>query len=108
MTGSGCQTQNKHGLAAGAGTATASHWDREASGVTVSAQGSGRTTAQLQGPTSAAGIFAGWDKLDVDGDGDPNESPWHFGTEHGLPDALATEARTRRCSAATTTPTTTA
>ena len=85
VTGSGCQTQNKHGLAAGTGTATASHWDSEASGVTVSAQGRGRTTAQLQGPTSATGIFAGWDKLDVDGDGDPNESPWHFGRNTDYP-----------------------
>ena len=85
VTGSGCQTQNKHGLAAGAGTATASHWDREASGVTVSAQGSGRTTAQLQGPTSATGIFAAWANLDVDGDGDPHESPWDFGKSSHYP-----------------------
>ena len=85
VTGSGCQTRNKHGLAAGAGTATASHWDREASGVTTSAQGAGRATAQLKTPTSATGIFAGWDAVDVDGDGDPHESPWHFGTSAQYP-----------------------
>ena len=85
VTGSGCQTQNKHGLAAGTGTATASHWDRETSGVTTSAQGAGRTTAQLKTPTSATGIYAGWDAVDVDGDGVPHESPWHFGTNAQYP-----------------------
>ena len=80
-----CPTGNKHGLAGGSGTATASHWDREASGVAVSAQGGGRATAQLQTPTSATGIYAGWDRLDVDGDGDPSEAPWHFGTNSQYP-----------------------
>ena len=84
----GCATQNKSGLANDAGTATASHWDTAASGVAVSAQGTGRTTAQLQAPTGATGIFAGWADLDVDGDGDPSESPWDFGTSAQYP-ALA-------------------
>ena len=84
ITGS-CAATNKHGLAGYTGTATSSHWDRETSGVTTSDQGAGRTTAQLKTPTSATGIFAGWDALDVDGDGDPHESPWHFGTSSQYP-----------------------
>ena len=85
VTGS-CAASLKHGLAGGAtGTATASHWDREISSVTTSAQGAGRTTAQLQTPTSATGIYAGWADMDVDGDGNPHESPWHFGTSSHYP-----------------------
>ena len=84
ITGS-CAATNKHGLAGYTGTAASSHWDRETSGVTTSDQGAGRTTAQLQTPTSATGIFAGWADLDVDGDGDPHESPWHFGTSSQYP-----------------------
>ena len=81
----GCATQNKNGLAGGPGTATASYWDTMASGVTVSAQGTGRTTSQLQTPTSATGIYAGWDALDVNGDGNPHESPWDFGKRSHYP-----------------------
>ena len=106
VTGGGCV--NHHGLAGGDGTATASHWDRERSGVTTSAQGGGRTTAQLQTPTSATGIYAGWDALDVDGDGDPHESPWHFGTSSQYPVAALPRHGPRCPSAATTTWTTTA
>ena len=80
-----CPAGNKHGLVGGAGTVVASHWDRETSGVTTSAGGAGRTTAQLKTPTSATGIFAGWADLDVDSDGDPHESPWHFGTSSQYP-----------------------
>ena len=81
----GCPTANKHGLANGAGTATASYWDTMASGVTTSAQGTGRTTSQLRTPTSAAGIYAAWANMDVDNDNDPSESPWHFGTSSHYP-----------------------
>ena len=76
---------NKHGLAGGGGTATSSYWDMEASGVGESAQGGGRTTARLQAPTAALGDYAGWDALDVDGDGDPHEAPWDFGTSSQYP-----------------------
>ena len=85
ITGS-CAASLKHGLAGGTGTATASHWDRETSGVATSTlMGTGRTTAQLQTPTSAQGIYAGWWNLDVDGDGDRAEAPWHFGTSSQYP-----------------------
>ncbi len=85
VTGACPTAANKHGFAGGSGTATASYWDAEASAVATSGQGVGRTTAQLQGPTSATGIYAGWDRLDVDGDGSANEAPWHFGTESQYP-----------------------
>ncbi len=76
---------NKHGLAGGSGTARGSYWDIEASAVATSGQGAGRTTAQLQGPTTPTGIYSGWDALDVDGDGDADEAPWHFGTSSQYP-----------------------
>ena len=86
---SGTLFATRHGLAGDGGLTTGaarlSHWDRQTSGVTASDQGAGRTTAQLQTPTSATGIFAGWDALDVDNDGDPHESPWHFGTDSQYP-----------------------
>ena len=83
VTGS-CAATAKHGLADGPGTATASYWDTTTS-VGTSDQGTGRTTAQLKTPTSATGIYAGWADLDVDGDGDPHESPWHFGASSHYP-----------------------
>ncbi len=44
-----------------------------------------RTSAELRGPTSAMGIYAGWDKLDVDADGDFNDAPWDFGNSSEYP-----------------------
>ena len=63
-----------------AGDFAASHWDIEASGRSDSGGGTGQTTSAMQTPTSATGIYAGWDRLDVDGDGNADEAPWHFGT----------------------------
>ena len=86
VTGEVCLPANQNGLVAGGdGTATASYWDTEASGVSISAQGAGRTTSQLQGLTSAIGDYAGWDRLDLDGDGEPNEAPWDFGSASQYP-----------------------
>ena len=45
----------------------------------------GKTAAQLQGPTSATGIYANWDDLDVAGDGAADEDPWRFGTDAQYP-----------------------
>ena len=42
--------------------------------------GTGQTTSQLQTPTSATGIYANWDELDIDGDGAAVEDPWDFGS----------------------------
>ena len=44
-----------------------------------------QTTIALIGPTTASGIYAGWDKLNVDGDGNNDDSPWHFGTSFQYP-----------------------
>ena len=85
VSGSCPTVANKHGFAGGSGATTGSYWDTEASAVAASGQGIGRTTAQLQGPTSATGIYSGWDVLDVDGDGNAREAPWHFGTSSQYP-----------------------
>ena len=68
-------------------TVTASYWDKDTSGIADDADTDspeGRTTTQLQAPTSASGIYAAWDstvwdfgdagrypalKYDTDGDG---------------------------------------
>ena len=47
--------------------------------------GTGQTTSQLQTPTSATGIYANWDELDIDGDGVAVEDPWHFGSSTQYP-----------------------
>ena len=42
--------------------------------------GGAYTTSQLQTPTSATGIYANWDELDIDGDSVAREDPWVFGS----------------------------
>ena len=46
-----------------------------------------QTTAALQGPTSATGIYAYWDDYDIDDDGriDADDDPWHFGQANQYP-----------------------
>ena len=55
-----------------------------ASGVSA-IRGSGQSTTALQSPTSAAGIYADWDDLDVDDDGSATEDPWDFGLPNQYP-----------------------
>ena len=55
------------------GTVTASYWDTETSGQATSAAGAGKTTSELQMPTSASGIYATWG------------TAWDFGTECQYP-----------------------
>ena len=58
---------------------TASYWDYIASGVPDDSDTDmpeGKTTADLISPTSASGIYAGWDKLTIDGVN--NVAPWKF------------------------------
>ena len=62
------------------GTVTASYWDTSTSGQTT---GSGRTTAQLQAPTTYSGIYQRWN-VDLDGDG-VSDNPWDFGTADQYP-----------------------
>ncbi len=53
--------QNAGGLAGHSRHACAdSYWDTTTSGMTVSGCGEGKTTAELQTPTSATGIYANW------------------------------------------------
>ena len=84
VTSTTCASDNLHGLTSG-GTATASYWDTQASGVAASGGGSGLATSTMQGPVSAAGVYADWARIDLDGDGDPSEAPWNFGTANEYP-----------------------
>ncbi len=49
-------------------------------GAGVGTLGGAYTTSQLQTPTSATGIYANWDELDIDGDSIAREDPWVFGS----------------------------
>ena len=55
------------------GRVTASYWDTETSGQATSAAGTGKTTSELQMPTSASGIYATWG------------TEWDFGTDCQYP-----------------------
>ena len=77
-----------HGFANGPGAVESSYWNSATfpdDGDSTSREG--RTAAQLQTPTSATSIYAGWNALDLNGDGEA-ESPWDFGTASDYP-ALA-------------------
>ena len=56
------------------GSSIKSYWDTETSGLTTSAGGIGLTTAELQRPTGATGIYASW-----------NPAWWDFGTSEQYP-----------------------
>ena len=60
-----------------------SYWDTQTSGQASSPHGVGKTTAELQSPTSYAGIYANWN-VDVDGD-DSADDPWDFGASCQYP-----------------------
>ena len=79
--------------AAASGTVTNSYWDTSTSGQSTSAGGSGavgKTTRQLQTPTTYTGIYANWN-TNLDGDtntGDAttgNDNPWAFGNKMQYP-----------------------
>ena len=66
---------------------TASFWDTETTGQSASygsPASAGRTSAQLRAPTSASGVFAGWDDLTIDGSGS-TVNVWSFGTGNQYP-----------------------
>ena len=53
-----------------AGATNNSYWDTDTSGVTISASGEGKTTAELQSPTNnTTGIYSAW-----------SDANWDFGT----------------------------
>ena len=56
------------------GTITASYWDTETTGQAGSYGGVGKTTAELQSPTTNSGIYADWDA-----------SVWDFGNSRQYP-----------------------
>ena len=65
------------------GTVTNSYWDTRTSGQGSGSPGSGRTTSQLQSPTSYSGIYGSWN-VDIDED-NTNDNPWNFGTSSQYP-----------------------
>ena len=58
----------------GPGTALSSYWNSQTSALDSSADGSGQTTAELQGPTGANGIYADW-----------SSEAWDFGNATQYP-----------------------
>ena len=73
--------------------ATNSYWDTQTSGQSSSLRGTGKTTAELQNPTSYTGIYTGWN-ADVDGDNVP-DNPWNFGTASEYPTLYTPSERIR-------------
>ena len=65
------------------GTVTNSYWDTRTSAQGSGSPGSGRTTSQLQSPTSYSGIYGSWN-VDIDED-NMNDNPWAFGTSSQYP-----------------------
>ena len=65
------------------GAITNSYWDTRTSGQGSGSPGSGRTTSQLQSPTSYSGIYGSWN-VDIDDD-NMNDSPWDFGMSSEYP-----------------------
>ena len=98
-TGAVSGTGNAGGFAGGNDRSNGisySYWDVESSGKTVGVAGGltagveGKTTAELQTPTSYYGIFRDWntDIDDADGDGleaTGTDDPWDFGTQDQYP-----------------------
>ena len=71
------------GWNASGGGVTDSFWDSDTSGRTTGFSGQAKTTAELQLPTAASGIYSAWN-LDLDGDS-MNDDPWEFGTSSQYP-----------------------
>ena len=84
-----------------------SYWDTATSGVTASAGGEGKTTAQLQSPTGTTGIYSEWwdqrwdfgtsgqyPVLETDMDGDGTATWQEFGPQ-GRPQSLQPALATR-------------
>ena len=71
------------GWNASGGTITDSYWDTTTSGRTTGFSGQAKTTAELQLPTAASGIYSTWN-VDLDGDGTANNL-WDFGTNSQYP-----------------------
>ena len=88
-------------------TVTASYWNTETSGQAGSKGGAGQTTAELQAPTGATGIYADWDTniwdfgtssqypaLKTDWDGDGQATAAEFGSQPRAAPVVANRAPT--------------
>ena len=78
------------GSTASATRITGAYWDTETSGIADDADldmPEGRTTSALSSPTSASGIYADWDDIDLSDDGLSNavDDPWDFGNAGSYP-----------------------
>ena len=83
ITGGTETTGGLIGSAPPSATITDSYWDTQTSGITETGYGTGKTTSELQTPTSETGIYVNWD-VNVDGvTGD--DDPWDFGTAGQYP-----------------------
>ncbi len=76
-TGGGLVGSNRH-------WATDSYWDTDSSGMSVSAVGDGKSTADLQTPTGYEGIYLNWN-VDIEDAWDDPNYPWDFGTTSDYP-----------------------
>ena len=56
------------------GVITDSYWDTDTSDISISGDDTGKTTAELQSPTAATGIYSSW-----------STDNWDFGTSRQLP-----------------------
>ena len=65
------------------GNINASYWDTRTSGDSPGVLPFGKTTAQLQSPTSYSSLYGSWN-VDIDGDDMPDD-PWDFGTNVQYP-----------------------
>ena len=102
VTGSGNMLGGLIGELAG-GEIISSYFDSERSRQTAccgantpTTDVSAKTSHELRVPTAAVGIYAGWDRLNVDGAGGNDDSPWDFGGVFDYPVLLfGGEAGTR-------------
>ena len=89
------------------GTEAFSYWDTETSGLGTSYGGEGKTTEELQSPTSNTGIYAEWNPdlwdfgtgsqypaLKADMDGDRVATAWEFGEQGRTPPPAPTPTPT--------------
>ena len=91
VTGSGNNIGGLVGMQSGGSQTVTrySYWDITKSGVTISADGESKTTAELQSPTAATGIYSDWSDAD-----------WDFGTRYQYPAikyTTGTQANYRTC-----------
>ena len=84
---------NAHGSGTGSNAISSAYWDTTVTGVADDANATapeGKTTAQLQSPTTETGIYASWN-VDVDNADNDNslatggDDPWDFGTASQYP-----------------------